>query len=231
MKNKLFKIMVIILTCGISYSASANLVLDATRYIYNSEDNSISIKVSNDSDKKLYGGQVWVESTDIADSRPILVASPSFFKVEPGRKQIVRIINVADHLPDDRESLFWMSLQEIPPQIKGTGISMAIRTKVKVLYRPEGIAKGRLNAESKMIIERQGGRLYLKNSTPYIFAIGGLIDQSGDYIDLDTKQIRILSVFSPEDKIEVTDFNIVGGMALDDYGNTYEFKLSFDGDY
>lgn len=38
----------------------------------------------------------------------------------------------SDHLPQDKESVYWLNLQDIPPALGGSGIAIALRTKLKL---------------------------------------------------------------------------------------------------
>lgn len=50
-------------------------------------------------------------------------------------------MNTVSNLPKDRESLFWLNVQEVPPkpEVKdgeGSVLAMAMNTRVKLIYRP-----------------------------------------------------------------------------------------------
>ncbi|MDI8746379.1 fimbria/pilus periplasmic chaperone, partial [Salmonella enterica subsp. enterica serovar Montevideo] len=45
------------------------------------------------------------------------LCAPSFFKVKPQGQQTLRIIMASDHLPKDKESVYWLNLQDIPPAL------------------------------------------------------------------------------------------------------------------
>lgn len=75
----------------------------------------------------------------------------------------------SDHLPKDKESVYWLNLQDIPPALKGSGIAIALRTKLKLFYRPEALLKDRKGAEEGISLQvRPDGRTMLVNTTPYI---------------------------------------------------------------
>lgn len=212
------------LSSNIAYAA---LTLDATRYIYDGSAQSISAMVSNP-DSKTFGAQVWIDNINESDTRPTFVATPSFFKVSEGGRQVFRLMKMSDHMPKDRESVYWLNLQEIPPAQEGSGIAMAIRTKVKLIYRPEGLNAAREGAESNLSIERlEGGSNWLVNNTPYVFAIGALIGADGKVIQLDSAKQNSLAMFQPGDRIQLPGGgNVKSVEALNDYGNlrTYELK-------
>ncbi|WP_181317694.1 fimbria/pilus periplasmic chaperone [Photobacterium phosphoreum] len=208
-------------------TASAALALDATRYIYDGDATSISAIVNNASDK-MYGAQVWVANMDKSDTRPVFIATPSFFKIKGHGKQVFRIMKMTDYMPKNKESVYWLNLQEIPPLLKGNGISMAIRTRVKLIYRPQSLIKGRKDAESRMTIEYLPGEQYLVNSTPYIFSIGELLNNKNKPVVLNAAETKELTMFMPGDKVNITGKTVKAVKALNDYGNlnTYVLKTS-----
>lgn len=208
-------------------SAFAALALDATRYIYKGDVPFISAMANNASEKD-YGGQVWVDNIVEKDTRPTFIATPSFFKIKGGGRQVYRVMKVSDHMPKDKESVYWLNLQEIPPAQEGSGLSMAIRTQVKLIYRPEAIVKGRPGAEENLTVEYLPGQQWLVNSTPYIFAIGSVLDENDKSIEFTIEDRNKLTMFMPGDKVNVTGNSVKSVSALSDYGSldTYTLKKS-----
>jgi len=213
-----FILLAIILPTMFVHSAQAALALDSTRYIYEGDIPAISVTVNNDSNNE-YGGQVWVDNIIEKTTRPTFIATPSFFKIKRKGRQVFRIMKVSEFMPQDKESIYWLNLQEIPPKLKGNGISMAIRTRVKLLYRPSILIEGRKNAEQNLTIEHIPGQQYLVNSTPYIFAIGAVLNKVDKPIEFNENDQNKLSMFMPGDKVDVTGFNVKSVSALNDFGN------------
>ncbi|EFR2207000.1 fimbria/pilus periplasmic chaperone [Salmonella enterica] len=194
---------------------NAAFSMDKTRYIFNGDKDSISITVTNDG-KKTFGGQAWIDNILEKDTRPTFVVTPSFFKIKGDGKQVLRVIQ-ANELPQDKESVYWMNLQEIPPAMEGNGLAIAIRTRVKLFYRPVSLLKGRVNAESKMTVEKKGNGYLLVNSTPYIFAISAVYNNMGQKINLSQNVADKLLMFMPGDKIDVSE-KLTKVDSVDDYG-------------
>lgn len=207
-----------------SNSASAALALDATRYIYNGSTSFISAIANNESDE-MYGGQVWIDNITESDTRPTFVTTPSFFKINGNSRQVFRIMKMSDHMPKDKESIYWLNLQEIPQANKGSGLSMAIRTRVKLIYRPEAIVKGRSGAEKNMTIQHLPGQQWLVNSTPYIFAISEVFDNKNKPLAFNKVDSDKLTMFMPGDKVNVTGKIVNSVRALSDYGNLETYIL------
>lgn len=204
--------------------AYATLTLDATRYIYDGDEQSVSVVVSNGSEKE-FGAQVWVDNIEEKDTRPTFVTTPSFFKIKADGKQVFRILNVSDKLPQDKESIYWLNLQEIPPAQKGSGIAMAIRTQVKLIYRPEGLAAARNEAEQNLSVEHLPGEKWLVNTTPYVFAIGTVFDEQDNAVPISEADKQTLTMFKPGDRVKVTGHTVKSVSALNDYGSMKTYEL------
>lgn len=214
-----------------SFNAKAAFVMDGTRYIYNEGNEEISLVVSNALDEE-WGGQLWLESNvktkNVQDS---FVAFPSLFVVRGNNSQIIRIARMdTSLLPNDRESLFWLNLQELPPISNGenNALGIAIRTKVKLLYRPKSISDGRLKAEEGMFIKRANSKLYLVNPTPYFFAIIDIMEENKT-VSISEDVRKELGIFKPFSEISLPDFINVNEKievkAINDFGAVNKFKV------
>ncbi|MEQ5091649.1 fimbrial chaperone [Providencia rettgeri] len=210
------------------HHAVAEFTIDGTRFIYEEGKKNISFSVTNKS-SKAYGGQIWIDN-DSATDTVYMVSTPPFFKLNAEDKQIVRIIKTESDLPIDRESLFWVNIQEIPPKenvIEGNFLFVAINTKLKLFYRPNSLIKGRKNAENKIETIHLDDGFYLNNPTPYYFTVFNV------YID--ERKLKLpesveseLAVFSPFKKIYIGSNIVKGNVSLDtinDWGGVENIKL------
>ena len=164
-----------LLATTLSTPAIAAFVLNGTRFIYEEGKKNISLEVTNNA-KDTYGGQIWIDNISQNPSDVLMVPSPPVFKVDAGKKQIIRLMNVNPALPADRESMFRINAQELPPkpaQTEGSVIAIAMNTQVKLIYRPKALTEGRKDAEKKLTTADKG-TTWLKNPTPYYFAVTGL---------------------------------------------------------
>ncbi|EHW5162614.1 TPA: fimbria/pilus periplasmic chaperone [Escherichia coli] len=209
-----------------SQSSFASLTADQTRYIFRGDKDALTVTVTNNDKERTYGGQAWVDNIVENDTRPTFVVTPSFFKVKPNGQQTLRIIMASDHLPKDRESVYWLNLQDIPPALEGSGIAVALRTKLKLFYRPKALLEGRKGAEEGISLRsRPDGATMLVNSTPYIFAIGSLLDDKGKRISMDNETSQKLLMFMPGDEVEVKG-NVLKVDALNDYGELQTWTIN-----
>ncbi|MGF7483727.1 fimbria/pilus periplasmic chaperone [Providencia sp. SP181] len=181
-------------------SAWAALSVDQSRYIFEGDKEAVSIVVENAS-PKAFGGQTWIENIKETDMRPTFVVTPPFFKVAGNGKQVLRVIKALEQMPEDKESIYWVSLQEIPPKNPDGGLSVALRTKVKLLYRPANLMDGRKNAEAGLSTKIVGDQTQLVNTTPYIFAIADVLGEKDVSVPLNEKQHETLAMFTPGDTV------------------------------
>ncbi|EJC0776204.1 fimbrial chaperone [Escherichia coli] len=209
-------------------SSNAAFVLNSTRYIFDEKKENISLQVENESSQE-YGGQIWIENQEQSDKNVYFAPSPTFFKVTGQHKQVLRILKINGALPKDKESLFWINVQEIPkaPKDGANALSIALHTQVKMIYRPDILKKKRENAEKNIKIINDESGTVLFNDSPYYFAVIN-VKQSGKSVNLGEDIKNKLSVFSPFEKISLNK-RLVGKIsfvAFDDYGVDREYNIS-----
>ncbi|WP_042110218.1 fimbrial chaperone [Escherichia coli] len=206
----------------------AAFTLNGTRFIYPEGNKSISFEVTNNADKN-YGGQVWIDNLSSKDDDVFMIAQPPFFKVNSKQKQVLRIIKVSDNVPNDRESLFWLNVQEIPPkplETDGNILALAMNTKVKIFYRPESIAGNRKDAEKNIIIKNIDNKAIIRNPTPYYFAIVD-IKLNNEEIRLNENVKKSLSIFEPYSSVSL-DRKLSGKVtirAINDWGGVQSYDI------
>jgi chaperone protein EcpD len=161
-----------------SPQAEAGIRLSNSRIIMLGQERDADITLSNASDEVL-AVQVWIENA--ADELPLpppFAALPALFRLDPGTTQLVRVSRTAGSLPADRESLFYFNAQEIPAQRNGArkDIEMALRTRIKLIHRPEGLKGTLLQAlpQLQWSVVRHAGKPALKVRNPSPFHVSFL---------------------------------------------------------
>nr|WP_283570337.1 fimbrial chaperone [Escherichia coli] len=198
--NKVAKTAIaVVLSFAFCSQAMAAFVLNGTRFIYDENKKNITFEVTNNA-SQMYGGQVWVDNTSEGNGI-YMVPQPPFFKVGAKQKQIIRIMKTDSSLPTDRESLFWLNVQEVPPkpdvkENRGSVLAIAMNSRVKLIYRPSALKNGRENAEKKLTIEQRGDITWVKNPTPYYMAIVG-VQTNGRELKLSDKVTKELTLLAP----------------------------------
>ncbi|ECV7800784.1 fimbria/pilus periplasmic chaperone [Salmonella enterica subsp. enterica] len=167
-------------------TAQAAVSLDRTRAVFNGDNKSVSLNISNENKQIPYLAQAWLEN---ASGKKIttgpLVVTPPVQRMEPGTKSVVRIMSTPGvaSLPKDRESLFYFNLREIPPKSdKPNVLQIALQTRIKLFYRPEAIVQAPGAVwQDKLVLHRQAGGYRIENPTAYyitVIGIGGTVEQA-----------------------------------------------------
>ncbi|MDA5491348.1 fimbrial chaperone protein [Yersinia kristensenii] len=227
--NKVMKWgMISLLSMFVCGHAMAAFVLNGTRFIYEEGKRNLSFEVTNQAEET-FGGQVWVDNTNQGND-VYMVPTPPFFKVAANQKQIVRVIKTGSGLPTNRESLFWLNVQEIPPKPKaedGNVLAVAVNTKVKLIYRPKSLVEGRKGAEKNISLVKKDGVTYLSNPTPYYFAVIGM-KVNGQAVKLSSAEQNALAQMAPFGVVSVGKHALNGTVmieAVNDWGGVDSYTL------
>ena len=169
----------VVLACTVQHGI-AGVIISGTRLVYPASDREITAKIDNvGTDPALV--QAWLDDGD-PRSRPgtakvPFALMPPLFRVDPGKGQTLRIVYTGDPLPQDRESVFWLNVLDIPPktadQPSTTMLQLAFRSRIKVFFRPAGLdADGAVEAAKgvKWSLAPDGGKGHLlraTNSSPF----------------------------------------------------------------
>ncbi|GAA0342348.1 fimbria/pilus periplasmic chaperone [Morganella psychrotolerans] len=158
--------------------AQAAIALDRTRIIFNGAEKSVSLNVSNLNKELPYLAQGWIEDQSGQKVSAPLVVLPPVQRIEPGDKSQVKIQAIPDiaALPQDRESVFYFNLREIPPRSNRQNVlQIALQTRIKLFYRPEAIYATQTDLtnpwQEKITLTRRGNNYEVNNPTAYYVTI------------------------------------------------------------
>ncbi len=167
-------------------ASHASVVIGGTRVIYNAKERETTVKLTNEG-KVPALTQAWLDNGDpkaapSAINVPFTV-TPPVARIDPGRGQTLRIIYTGEPLPQDKESVFWLNVLEIPPKPSGdeadaNKLQLAFRTRIKFFFRPSGL-KGEPGEAPAQLVWRlaPSGKqpaLEARNPTPYHVSIVGV---------------------------------------------------------
>lgn len=150
-------------------NAQAGVVLNTTRVIYPAKDKEVSLGIHNSGSGEILA-QSWLETdAENADlgSLPFVV-TPALARMSGNAKQLVRIIYAGSGLPQHRESVYWLNVQEIPQTADENVLQIAVRQRIKLFFRPAGLPGDPLEAAEKLewrLID--GATLEVSNPGPY----------------------------------------------------------------
>lgn len=183
--HKLFSYVVTVLSVLPAAPGYAAVALDRTRAVFNGDLKSVSMTVSNDSKELPYLAQGWLENAEGKKIHDPLVVLPPVQRIEPKTKSQVKIQALPSiaALPQDRETLFYFNLREIPPRSKTpNSLQLALQTRIKLFYRPQAIVPGRNTVpfQEQLTLTRVGEKYRVNNPTPYyITLIDGRSSETG----------------------------------------------------
>ncbi|MBV6322440.1 fimbria/pilus periplasmic chaperone [Duganella sp. HSC-15S17] len=171
--------------------AHANIVIGGTRVVYPAKEREVTIKLNNEGDAPALA-QVWLDDGDPKatpdQSKAPFMLSPPLFRVEPMKGQSVRLIYTGETLPQDKESLFWFNVLDVPPRAAHTpanSLQLAFRSRIKLFFRPAGLRGEPADAAAKVSWawrhkETGGYVLSATNPTPFHVTFNKLSVKAGE---------------------------------------------------
>ena len=213
--------------------AQAGVSLDRTRIIITEKESSSSANLSNTSPDIPFLAQSWVEDAEGHKITSPLMVLPPLQRINGGQKGIARVTKTGavNSLPQDRESLFYLNVREIPPKPnKPNMLQLAMQSRIKLFYRPAAIIPTSKNEiwQNQVVFQKSGSTMTVQNPTPYYVTIIGLTNSAG------SKITRFPGVMvAPKSSL---DFAVTDGavsafsmMYVNDYGGHPELKFSCSG--
>lgn len=187
----------------VTSTAMSSVTITGTRIIFpgNSKDEVVRLNNKDKSSPALV--QVWVDDgvkvNDINNKDIPFVVTPPVSRIEPLKGQSIRLIYNGMALPQDKESIFYFNMLEIPPEGKDDApqrLDIAFKTRIKLFYRPAGLMKsGSVNEEDKLVIEQvnnaqKGTGIKVTNPTAYYFTFSEMnVNMSGKSVELNADMV------------------------------------------
>lgn len=145
----------------------AGVIVGGTRLIYDGGKKESSLGISNP-DKVPYLIQSWVDTQEGDTSKAPFIITPPLFRLDGGQDNILRVVRAGGNLPTDRESLYWLNIKSIPSaEKKENTLQIAVKTRIKLIYRPQGLAGSLDDAAKGLKWQRSGNAVQVTNSSPY----------------------------------------------------------------
>jgi len=201
----------------ITSAAHAGITIGGTRVVYPENKKESSIGIANP-DNLDYLVQSWVETEDNAREKGPFLITPPLFRLDAKQDNVLRIIRTGGNLPADRESLFWLNIKSIPSSARNENtntLQIAIKTRIKLLYRPVSITGKPEDVTTQLSWHTQGNQLIVENPTPFYMNF--------QEIKLDGKKVDKVTYAKPKAE---THFSIPGNITarsvswkiINDYG-------------
>lgn len=108
-------------TAFTTFQVNADIVISGTRIVYPASSKDVIVNLDNRGNKPLLV-QTWLDDgrdgVDPQELKLPFVITPPVSRIDPQKGQSLRIKYMGSALPQDRESLFWFNVLEIPPKSK-----------------------------------------------------------------------------------------------------------------
>lgn len=163
-----------LLALGLSQSVNAAVGLDRTRVIFDGGKDATSVNITNNNTQLPYLAQGWIEDEAGKKIASPLIVLPPVQRLEPGKQSQLKVqaLPAAKSLPQDRETVFYFNLREIPPRSdKANTLQIALQTRIKLFYRPQAITPSQQDLsnpwQQKLTLTLAGERYQVNNPTPY----------------------------------------------------------------
>ncbi len=163
-------------------AASAQVSVNNTRLVFPAGPKHVEFALTNES-KQSQTIRAWVDYGD-AQVEPDDIQAPFFVvppvsKIEPGRKQTLRISYTGENLPAGQESLFYLNILNLAPasEIKDGQNSMRLnaRSRFKIFFRPAALSGNPLDAAQQLVWRLNpadpAARLTANNPSPYFLSL------------------------------------------------------------
>ena len=158
-------------------SVWAGISLTGTRVIYPANEVSVNVYMSNQTDKPALA-QVWTDNGDpkvipAAKDNPCLL-TPPVSRVNAKANQVGRLrLKQNMNMAQDRESLYWFNLLDIPALSKADAdkniLQFSVRSRLKLFYRPTNLSMTQKDAFKSVTFTQQLGQksIEISNPSPY----------------------------------------------------------------
>lgn len=222
-----------LILAGLLFSSAysqANVVINGTRIIYPEGNKDVVVQLlNNGKDPSLV--QSWIDDGDLNSTPetanvPFLL-SPPVVKVSGNSGQQLRIKKVGVALPSDRESVFYLNVLDIPPtpeNLKGTNtLQLAIKSRIKLFYRPNGLNGGADEALKSVDIQANGKGFKIANKSPYYLTVANIDNKDKKHLLVDSVMVAPFSDVFAATKETVAKNTQYTLMYIDDLG-AYKFQ-------
>ncbi|HCN7245713.1 TPA: fimbria/pilus periplasmic chaperone, partial [Escherichia coli] len=152
--------------------AHAGIVIYGTRIIYPAENKEVMVQLMNQGNRSSLL-QAWIDDGDTSlppeKIQVPFMLTPPVAKIGANSGQQVKIKIMPNKLPTNKESIFYLNVLDIPPnspeQEGKNALKFAMQNRIKLFYRSAGIAPVNKATFKKLLVNRSGNGLVIKNDS------------------------------------------------------------------
>ncbi|AOA58704.1 fimbrial biogenesis chaperone [Acinetobacter larvae] len=219
-------------------TAHAGIVIGGTRIVYPSNQKTVTVQVKNQGNNPALM-QTWIDNGN-ADLAPDEIDVP--FSVMPPVSRIdskvgqnINISYLGGNLAEDRESIFWLNVLDIPAMPNKSDIDensavmqIAVRSRIKLFYRPAHLEKDAEYAADKIVWQVVANQLIIKNPTAYYMNISSIdLELENDNKKEILTEGAMIEPFSEQHfPIENVHFKKFKANMINDFGGIYSLEVN-----
>ncbi|MDM2757614.1 fimbria/pilus periplasmic chaperone [Citrobacter freundii] len=208
----------------------AGIVIYGTRVIYPAEKNEVLVQLMNQGERSSLV-QSWIDDGD--SSLPPekihvpFMLTPPVAKIARDSGQQLKIKKLPNMLPNNKESLFYLNVLDIPPNNPdSTGkniLKFAMQNRIKLFYRPKGIAPVNKNTFQKLSMKRSGSIYSIKNDAANWITV---TEVKVNNVKINNGSIMLAPLSSANVALKSANTNQYKITIIDDHGNYISDNVS-----
>lgn len=204
-------------------SVHAGIVIYGTRIIYPAEKKEVLVQLMNQGERSSLV-QSWIDDGDtLLPPEKIQVPfllTPPVVKVAGDSGQQLKIKKMPNTLPNDKESLFFLNVLDIPPNNPDSAgknvLKFAMQNRIKLFYRPKGIAAVNKNTFHKLALTRSGNSYSIRNDAANWVTV---TEVKANNVKINNESIMLAPLSSANVALKNTNANQYKMTIIDDHGN------------
>ncbi|MDM2846641.1 fimbria/pilus periplasmic chaperone [Citrobacter sp. Cpo090] len=220
----------VILIASIALPAHAGIVIYGTRIVYPAEKNEVMVQLMNQENRSSLV-QSWIDDggTSLPPEKiqvPFLL-TPPVAKVAANSGQQLKIKKLPNMLPNNKESLFYLNVLDIPPNNPDSAgknvLKFAMQNRIKLFYRPKGISPVNKHTFQKLSMKRSGGIYSIKNDAANWITV---TEVKANNVKINNESIMLAPLSSADVALKNANANQYKMTIIDDHGNYISDNVS-----
>ncbi|MBJ9111997.1 fimbria/pilus periplasmic chaperone [Citrobacter sp. FDAARGOS_156] len=211
-------------------SVHAGIVIYGTRIIYPAEKKEVLVQLMNQGERSSLV-QSWIDDGDtLLPPEKIQVPfllTPPVVKVAGDSGQQLKIKKMPNTLPNDKESLFFLNVLDIPPNNPDSAgknvLKFAMQNRIKLFYRPKGISAVNKNTFHKLALTRSGNSYSIRNDAANWVTV---TEVKANNVKINNESIMLAPLSSANVALKNTNANQYKMTIIDDHGNYISDNVS-----
>lgn len=175
----------------VPFLAFSGVIPEKSRIVYK-QGNALQSYVLVNTNKYPVIVQLWVDDGDYNKNQVLskypFIVTPVMSKMDSLRLNSFKVIYTGEgkKLPEDRESLFWLNIFEVPPvdnaSTSGERVTLSMLTQIKLIYRPKSLFMDENNLLNTFNLVRFTAKddsnssvsVIVSNPTKYVVSMSGI---------------------------------------------------------